>query len=73
MRYWWGGVHSTALEQPTYQILASYRAKNLLKGEVRIKFPPLGKRLKFGAYDWEGWGIRFLALGKPTCLILASY
>ena len=62
-----GGVHSTALEQPTYQILASYRAKNLLKGEVRIKFPPLGRRLKFGAYDREGWG------GKPTCLILASY
>ena len=35
-----GLVSVLALEQHTYQILASYRAQNPLKRKVRFKFPP---------------------------------
>ena len=38
------GFHSFALEEHTYQIVASYRAQSPLKREVRFKSPPLGEQ-----------------------------
>ena len=44
-----------------------------MKSKVRLKSPPLGNRVKFGAYGGRGGGINFLALDKSTYQILASY